>query len=415
MRLLMAWACGGNWGHVSRQLALARHAQTWGADVVWAVPAYKAAAMQAVRDRGFRILASRSVDPPRSVPQPTPRCYADILLSIGFDDAAALEAQVTAWLNVFAQAQPDRVLIDYAPAAQLAALLAGLPTAQVTNGFDSPPATCPPYEGRVRGPYLRQHAAAQVQKVEQVMHAVARKVAPQKQTSLQALIEHPQRLLDCVPESDPYAEQRDLHTQRMAYVGPLGEAAAAAPVRWRADNVNAPRVFAYLRGTRPHLRTALEALLQQGADVLCVWPDVPDDILATLQYRPHLHITRQPVQIQTALAQAQAVLNYGSSTVVAQTLLAGKPQLMLPTDHEKLMVSEQVARNGLGSVCTEQESVADVQRLAQKLVVDTRAAQTAQAVAARHRHLPQRAAAAIRESLGGAAHDSATRPFAQEQ
>ncbi len=406
MRLLIAWASGGNWGHVSRQLALARHAESWSADVVWAVPACKAAAMQAVRECGYRILASRNVDPPCSALLATPRCYADILLSMGFGDAAVLEAQVTAWLNAFAQVQPDRVLIDYAPAAQLAALLAGLPAVQVTNGFDSPPADCPPYEGQVRGAYLRQHATAHVKRVEQTMHAVASKLAPHMQTSLQALIEHPQRLLDCVPESDPYAEQRDLRTQRTTYIGPLGEAPAAEPPHWPAEISAAPRVFAYLRGARPHFRTALEALHQLGADVLCVWPDVPDDVLATLQHRPQLRITRQPVQIQTALAQAQAVLNYGSSTLVAQTVLASKPQLMLPTDHEKFMVSAQVARNGLGSVCSERQSVADVQRFAQDLLVDSRAAQAARTVAARHGNLSEQAATAIREALCGAAHTS---------
>jgi UDP:flavonoid glycosyltransferase YjiC (YdhE family) len=140
---------------------------------------------------------------------------------------------------------------------------------------------------------------------------------------------------------------------------------------------------------------------------------VPDDVLATLQHRPQLRIKRQPVHIQTALAQAQAVLNYGSSTLVAQTVLAGKPQLMLPTDHEKFMVSAQVARNGLGSVCGERESVADVQRFAQDLLVDSRAAQAARTVAARHGNLSEQAAKAIREALCGAAHISTKRQLAK--
>jgi hypothetical protein len=82
---------------------------------------------------------------------------------------------------------------------------------------------------------------------------------------------------------------------------------------------------------------------------------------------------------------------------------------MLPTDHEKFMVSALVARNGLGGVCTDRDSAADVQRLARDLLVDPRGAQAARSVAARHENLREQAAMAIRESLCGAARDSAKR------
>ena len=57
---------------------------------------------------------------------------------------------------------------------------------------------------------------------------------------------------------------------------------------------------------------------------------------------------RHPVDMGQALAQADAVLNYGSTTTVAQTLLAGKPQLMLPSDVEKILVARKVVEQGAG-------------------------------------------------------------------
>jgi len=46
-----------------------------------------------------------------------------ILLAFGFADANALGRAVRSWIQLFEIVQPDSVLLDYAPAAQLAAQL----------------------------------------------------------------------------------------------------------------------------------------------------------------------------------------------------------------------------------------------------------------------------------------------------
>jgi UDP:flavonoid glycosyltransferase YjiC (YdhE family) len=354
--------------------------------------------MAAVRARGFRVLVQTSDQAPPTGPQGAPRSYADILVRQGFGDAAWLHAQTVPWLDLYSQVRPDCVVIDYAPAAQFAAQLAGLSALQLTNGFDSPPADSPPYEADVRGPYLWQLAVTHVRTVERALHAVAARLSPSLCTSLRGLIEYPHRLMDCVEESDPYAVQRSPGDVPRDYVGPLGEAPDAAQARWPAIS-GSRRVFAYFRGERQHFRTVLTVLEQANASVLCVWPDASEAAVAPFATATRIRIGRVPVQAASALAQADAVVNYASSTFVCQALLAGKPQLMLPTDYEKHMVGGRVASLGLGLLCGKHAAETEVQEMTEILLEDTRLQDGAQAVAARYGRLSERVPSVIAAAL----------------
>ena len=113
-----------------------------------------------------------------------------------------------------------------------------------------------------------------------------------------------------------------------------------------ANTGSSRSLFAYLRNV-PEPEEWLNAMCQINASTLCVWPDIPEDLMQR-HCNPRVRITRQPVDMGQALVQADAVLNYGSTTTVCQSLLAGKPQLMVPADIEKIMVSRKVVGQGAG-------------------------------------------------------------------
>jgi glycosyltransferase involved in cell wall biosynthesis/UDP:flavonoid glycosyltransferase YjiC (YdhE family) len=400
MRVVIAWCHGGHWGHVSRQLALAAHLERLGASVVWAAPASRAAALEPVRQRGYRVLASRAVEPlPVNASQGKPRSFADILLRTGFDDPAVLEAHVGAWLKLYDHVQADRVLIDYAPVAQLAARLAGLPAVQISNGFDAPPVECPPYESTMRGPWLEQQAAAHKAHVERTIAEVAERLAPGQAVDLRSVLEHPRRLLDCVPETDPYAEQRSSE-DRIDYVGPLGEAPSATAPSWPGAQ-SAIRVFAYLRGPASANLAVIDALRRRAAAVLCVWPDAPDAAVEGQTAGGSVRIVRDPVSTAQALRDARAVVNYGSSTFVCQTLLAGKPQLMLPLDEEKRLVARRVEQSALGLMLEHGASRAGVTLAVDALLDDAALRGRVLAVASRHAGLAEHSRLAVERAFGG--------------
>jgi UDP:flavonoid glycosyltransferase YjiC (YdhE family) len=162
--------------------------------------------------------------------------------------------------------------------------------------------------------------------------------------SVEALFAHARLLLDCLPEADPYGPR-----DGASYVGPLGAPATTHAVPWPEGSADAPRVFVYLRESEL-LRPALGALVRLRARVICVCPDARTDLLQG--DCEHVRVVREPVPVAQVLADADAVLNYGSTTMVSQTLAAGRPQLMLPVDVEKWLVARRVAECGAGLMAT---------------------------------------------------------------
>ena len=352
-KVLFAWEHGHNFGHVSRMLALAHATAQAGAEPVWALPRARLDDEAFVRTGRMRWAAPTLA---RVVAARAPVSYADVLLGLGFADAAALLKAVQAWLQLFAQVRPAAVVLDYAPAAQLAAHLAGLRAAQVTNGFDAPPPGCPPFGWGVRGPYMERTNARKVAALDEVIRSVARAVG--RDASLRSFLAHPTRWLDCVPETDPYGDARAGESR---YVGPLGAPGDTEMAPWPdAAGSQAPRVFAYLRPAAPVWDT-LRALAQAGANVLCVCPGAQATMRPELG--PAVHVVERPAPMGEVLRSADAVVNYGSTTFVCQALLAGKPQLMLPSDVEKWLVSRRVAQAGAGVVVRGGDRLDDAVRL----------------------------------------------------
>jgi UDP:flavonoid glycosyltransferase YjiC (YdhE family) len=344
LRVLAAWEHGHNLGHLSRLLAVAGEFRRQGSEVSWATPAHLPHAAQAVRDAGYAVRpapVSRAMEPAGPL-----ESYVDILNALGFADADALANRVREWLRLMQESRADHVLLDYAPAAQLAAHLAGIPATQITNGFDAPPVQCPPFGLGMRGPFIDERNEQRRAALSGRVEAVSKKVAGRNATTLTAMLEHPQRWFDCIPQTDPYAATRSVGRSDL-YIGPQGRPAHAARVPWPPlRGAGASRVFVYLRG-RKVPEAVLTALAAMGASVLCAWPDAESaDIEAAT--RRGQRVVAGPIRLDRALTEADQVINYGSSTMVCQALLAGKPQLMIPSDTEKCLVARCVRDLGAG-------------------------------------------------------------------
>jgi UDP:flavonoid glycosyltransferase YjiC (YdhE family) len=373
-RVLLAWEHGRNYGRLSRLLQVARMVEQQGGEPVWVVPRSQRDA-PALVSLSHRRLVAPAIEQQVFAPDFRADSFADVLWSVGFDKPEALLIATHAWAQIIELLQPECVVLDYAPAAQLTAQLLGLRAFQLTNGFDAPPSHCPPY-ARVRvDSALSQRNATRVAQVSAHIEQVGLQHAGRYSSSLQAILAHPSKIYECVPEADPYGPRDD-----GLCVGPLGTQHDTVDVAWPDSAQHHRRVFAHLR-TTAGASELLDELLLSDAVTLCVWRDAPDEVMA--RYRnTGVRIVRQPVRLERVLAEADAVVNQGATTLVNQTLLAGKPQLIMPTDFEKLKVAQRVAESGAGALwhpaeCGAHEAV-------RRLLHTPQHAEIARAVAARY-------------------------------
>jgi hypothetical protein len=352
-RVLLAWEHGRNFGRLSRLLAVARMVEQQGGEPVWVVPRSQrdAPALLALphRRQVAPVLEQQTFGPDFRADS-----FADVLLATGFDDADRLLSAVEAWADVIDALAPECVVLDYAPAAQLTSQLLALPAFQLTNGFDAPPPDCPPYAGVRTESSLGRRTAERAARVSETIATVGRRFDGPRGSSLEKILRHPRRVFECIPETDPYGPRAD-----GLWVGPLATHRDTVDVPW-PESWQRRRVFAHLRGG-PGATSLLDELQLSDAVTLCVWRDAPDEVLA--RYRnTSVRVLRQPLHLGRMLADADAVINQGSSALVCHALLAGKPQLVLPADFEKLKVAQRVAASGAAALwnpaeCTASEAL----------------------------------------------------------
>lgn len=350
-RILVAWEHGSNMGHLVRLSEIAHSIRARAGTVVWAIPPQHLG-HPLVAGHGEPIhvapsLARPAIQGVAGIQQDAAKrllSFADVLLVLGFRDERVVEMAVSRWLKLFDVVQPASVLCDYAPFAALAACIAGIPVTQISNGFDAPPADFPLFDSTVRGPYLERVNVHKIEQLAQTVNRVGRALGG-ADLHLGDFVAWPSLVIDGLPETDPYGAR-----SKANYIGPFALSAGTQAPSWpeggaAAEGGKSKRVFVYLRGKETAL--VLEALQSLGLDTCCLWPDAPEEALKRFSTKT-TRITREPQNLQMALDQADAVINYGSSGVLNATLLAGKPQLMLPTDMEKLMFSRRVERRGAG-------------------------------------------------------------------
>lgn len=379
-RVLYAWELGANAGHLERGLAVAEALRTQGVDVVFAVRNLDLA-RRLLASRGFHYVGCPSA-PPRP-PQRAPVNYSDLLLECGFDDAPGLSARVHAWSELFQWMKPDLAVLDYAPTAQLAAYASGLPSVLVGSGFYIPPGTNPLPSIQPRKQITdHQLIAADQQLLQQVNH-VAHELGASPLTQIDELFARSPQIVTTFPELDPYARRA-----RGEHVGPVERATSHARTEWRT--AGAIRVFAYLRPIVKHMDALFGALNACGVEAKCALPGVP--MAAVRKYQnARVEIFTAPVELGSLLREADVVVSYGSAGLIAQSLLAGVPLLLLCDALEQINNSLRVVELGAGIAVIENRTVATLTEALRKLSSQASYRTAARTFAAKYRDREQNA------------------------
>lgn len=367
-RVFLAWELGSNLGHLSRLLPLALRLEKRGHQVMVAAEDV-GLATEVLAPSGIRFVQSPGIIG-KLHGRAQPVSFADLLLMQGWDRPTVLWGLVQAWGNVLQLFRPSAVVLDYAPTALLAARILGLPAALLGTGFELPPLDTPlPAFPGFAGIAAEAAAAADARALENANYVLEAYGVP-RMAALRDLFRTEVRWLTTFAELDQYGPRLG-----ETYVGPIGSLDRGAVVQW--PDGFAQRVLAYLRPGTPALPELLRALAAQGeAAVICAAPGVPADSAEHLS-RPGFQFLRKPVSLPALLPQASVFVSYGPAASVAQSLLCGVPQLIVPPHVEAQLTAARVQGMGSGIAihggATEPEIGSALKRVVQDPGYKTRA------------------------------------------
>lgn len=377
-RFFLSWEFGGSLGHAGRLKPLTQELMRRGHHVDLMLREL-VHTHDLLKDLKVRILQApvwmhRVVGLPDS--QAT---LAEILLANGYFGVDALNALVCGWKSALELTRPDVMVADYAPTAYLAARILGIPTATVGIGFYLPPDTAPMPLFRDWEPIPKGRVEHSESEVLRNVNAVLHRHGAAPVERLAHILRGERPLLCTWPELDHY-QRGDLPAGEQ-YHGPTFLPSGGQAPTWPAGD--GPRVFAYLRSGHPDHEAVLRALDQLGCRTLCYLPEVaggkPPPVLSQ-----SIHYASGPVHLGQTFPDCQLVICHAGEATLAQSLLAGVPLLLLPTQAEQFVMAKRVEETGAGVNAAQRPRPTDFKALIQQLLTQPNYAQAARRVAERH-------------------------------
>lgn len=377
-RFLMCWEFGGGLGHAGRFKPLAQallqrghHVDLMLRDLVQT--------RSLLSGLGARVLqAPLWLHQTAGIPNPT-ISLAEILAGNGYLTPGSLAGLVAGWQGAMDLCQPDVVVADYAPTATLAARTRGLPVATVGSGFYLPPDASPLPPFRTWEPIQAGRIAHHDQLVLGTVNTVLGEQGAPPMAKLVEVLRGDLPLLCTWPELDPY--RRGPLAAGQHYLGPNFTASGGQQPVWPTGD--GPLVFAYVRGSHPDHVPLLQALDKLGCRTLCYMPEVAAGKPAPV-VSPRIHYSPGPVNLGQALPQAQLVVSHAGEATLAQTLLAGVPLLLMPTQAEQFLTALRMEESGIGINAATRARPTPYMGLIEQLLHQSTYRENAQALARRH-------------------------------
>ncbi|MGE0388426.1 MAG: glycosyltransferase [Gammaproteobacteria bacterium] len=333
-KVIFAWELGGHTGHVATLLPVARAMQRRGHDVQFLLRDLKSGADLAGTSEIPRAAAPIWVGRPK---YENPLNFGQILHNFGYQHAHSVRQLVDAWRERLADA--DAVVANVAPAAHLAARTLGIPSFEISQGFHVPPPGMPAAPLRHWEPAPRSELEACDQAVLASVNATLGVHGAAPLASIGDLFSGRAMLLT-YPELDIYPERGPAE-----YYGITRSFEGSSVPAWPEGR--GPRVFGYLYNYFAGLDPLLVALERAQARTLLLCRGAHPDLV-----RKHagssVRILNEPMTVSRLLPHADLVVCHGSHQMTAQSLLAGKPLLMLPTQLEQFLIMRRVVRFGAG-------------------------------------------------------------------
>jgi rhamnosyltransferase subunit B len=306
--ILLANELGDGLGHLEKLLVVARAVADLGPPVL-AVPA-----PELVPPVPFALRRTPHLE--RCQDGPPSTNLGDVLARAGFTLSPVAARMRAEWDALLDELQPALIVTDYAPFVALAAH-GRFPHVALGTGFTQPPAHLPGFP-EFFGDAVVVHAGVQA--------AIGPLPAP-------ALLAGDRQFVCVVPELDVFAGLR-----RTPAAGPLAPPPPRRPPREQT-------FVAYLSADADGYLEVLAALVRSGRTGR-VHVRGGDPALATLLAGTAVTLSAGPLRLERAISESALVVHHGGANTAQQALLAGRPQLIVPSHIEQVLNGQELA--GLG-------------------------------------------------------------------
>ena len=297
--------------------------------------------------------------PLTSGPHRNVHSHADILLQGGFANLAALSAAVDGWRAIYREERIDTVVLDYAPVAQLAAWLMGLRMLTASSAFASPPVPLPAL--RAMTPQSASLMEASERELLACINHVVTAAGRAPIDSLAPWLHTPERYLHGIAQLNFF----DFEPQG-GYLGPLGAQLAHETVDWPASGRR--RVLCYLRWSR-QTPALIKSLDRADRELLCAIPQAPAPWVQSLP-KVRVRVFSAPIALQPLMRTADVIVSHASGGVACEALIAGRPQLLIPFDREKMLISQRLTQLKVGLMLPPSRPASQASASVQRLLDD---------------------------------------------
>lgn len=343
-RVLFCWEIGEGSGHVVPYLSLigALRDRGWEVAVVARNTAEVGARVQACGATLFQAPVCLSIFPEMDANSFN---STELLLQHGYGYEPMLDGIFSSWLALMRSWQPDLVLGSNAPTAHLAAQCLAIPDVVIGTGQTCPIATSPAPLTRPWQPGIEQRIAANEDRVRQTINAVMLKHGFARRQFPMDMYSAGPTLLCSLPELDHFGAHRGTEA---VYLGRLPSAASASNAVWAAPT-DSPDIFVYVHYTKP-IEALLAVLAKRASRSLIYMPNLTprERVALEARYGPALLFAAHAVDLNKILPSTKLVISNAGHGLTLQSLLAGKPLLLLPTHWEQSVVAEHVTKIGAG-------------------------------------------------------------------
>ena len=265
--------------------------------------------------------------------------YANLLNNIGYYDKNIILGMICGWYNLYKILEPQLIIFDHSPTALLASKDLNIKRIIYGLGFYTPPETYPLENMNIYQKLNKNQRIVDEKHLISRINLSLKRIKFSPLQTLSDIFKTDAKIFRTYKELDHYLTRPK---NSVTYHGLVGSSTIGFKPKWPKGS---KRIFAYLKPCKA-LPEILYLLKKYKLSTLVVCNDINKDFQKKHRCQ-HLEFSTKLYDQLKILDDCEFTITNGTGTAT-ESILAGKPVLMLPTNLEQLMTAHRVQEMGAG-------------------------------------------------------------------